>query len=188
MQTIFFIMKLYLIPIIAITALASCQNNEIKQTVTGDTTGNATHDKLLTDTSGFTTIQWIDSVKNIGLVPAGKKAEITFRFKNTGNRPLFIVDAQPGCGCTIADYPKEAIAPGKEGVITANYDVKAGTSGEFRKNIHVKTNTKDKTDTYIFFYGQIRGEGDTASNSDAAGIDLNISPKKSFKNAISYIS
>ncbi|HEX8460936.1 MAG TPA: DUF1573 domain-containing protein [Segetibacter sp.] len=161
-------MKLHLILITAITALAACQNQDAKKTTATtitDTTGSALHTKLLTDTSGYTEIKWIDSVKNIGIIPPAKVAEIAFRFKNTGTKPLFIIDAKPGCGCTITDYPKEAIAPGKEGIIKANYDVKAGTSGEFRKNIHVKTNTKDKTDTYIFFYGRIRGEGETAGNN-----------------------
>jgi hypothetical protein len=161
-------MKLFFTAIAAIVAFTACNSNEVKQTNSGDTTGNALHAQLLTDTTGYTQIKWIDSVKNIGLVTAGKKVEITFRFQNVGTKPLFIVDAQPGCGCTIADYPKEAIAPGKEGIITANFDVKAGTEGEFRKNIHVKTNTKEKTDTYIFFYGRIKSEGNTATADEAA--------------------
>jgi hypothetical protein len=178
-------MKFQLITLLSFAVFTSCQNNNDVKRITADTTGNALDAKLLSDTSGFTTIKWIDSVKNIGLVQAGKKSEITFRFKNTGNSPLFIVDAKPGCGCTIADYPEEAIAPGKEGIITANYDVKAGTSGEFRKNIHVKTNTKDKTDTYIFFYGRIKGKGDSASNLSPAKLSGLFKNTKTSKNPIS---
>ena len=161
-------MKLFFQAFAAIVVFTACNSSEVKNTTAQDTAGDALHAKLLTDTSGYTSIKWIDSVKNIGLVTAGKKSEITFRFQNVGNKPLFVIDAQPGCGCTIADYPKEAIAPGKEGIITANYDVKAGTQGEFRKNIHVKTNTKEKTDTYIFFYGRIKSEGNTATADNAA--------------------
>jgi len=64
----------------------------------------------------------------------------------------------------VADYPKEAIAPGAEGVITAGYTVSAGTTGEFRKNIHVTTNTKGSTSHYIYFYGAIKNPGDTTTH------------------------
>ena len=158
-------MKFSALTILTIAVFAACQTQETKKQPVP--VGKTINTKLLTDTSGFTTIKWIDSVKNIGLVSPGKKAEIEFRFKNTGKKPLFIVAAEPGCGCTVADYPKEAIAPGSEGVITAGNDVKAGAKGEFRKNIHVKTNTKDKTDTYIFFYGKVRSDGDTTKVDNA---------------------
>lgn len=144
-----------LISIVAFfTCFAACKNQDTK-----------TRDLLALskDTANFTTIKWIDSLKDIGAVATGKKAEIKFRFKNTGNKPLFIISAEPGCGCTLADYPKEAIAPGSEGLITANYDVHSGNTGEFRKNIHVTTNTKASTSHYIFFYGVIKNEGDTVA-------------------------
>jgi hypothetical protein len=110
------------------------------------------------DTANFTTIKWIDSLKDIGTVEAGKKAEITFRFLNSGSKPLLIVKVEPGCGCTLADYPKEPIMPGKEGTIKANYNVSTDGQGEFRKNIRVTTNTLGGTETYIFFYGKIKND------------------------------
>lgn len=127
--------------------LASCQSKEENIA------------RAANDTANYTTIQWIDSVKNMGVVNAGTKTEIKFRFKNTGTKPLSIIAARPGCGCTIADYPKEAIAPNAEGVITAEYDANKGTQGEFRKNISVTANTKGTTYHNIFFYGQIKKEG-----------------------------
>lgn len=74
---------------------------------------------------------------------------------NTGSKPLYVIAAQPGCGCTVADYPKEPILPGKEGIIKAGYNVHKDGQGDFRKNIRVTTNTVDNTDNYIFFYGTI---------------------------------
>lgn len=136
-------MKILLFILFSIISLASCETREEKII------------KVANDTTNYTTIQWIDSVKNIGFVKAGTKTEIKFRFKNTGTKPLFIIAARPGCGCTIADYPKEAIAPNAEGVITANYNVKS-SQGEFRKNISVSANTKGTTNHNIFFYGEIK--------------------------------
>lgn len=148
-------MKVYFIVIAAIVSLTACQNQDVKKKDLS---------RIAEDSTNFTSIQWLDSLKDIGTVDAGKKAEIKFRFKNTGEKPLFIISAVPGCGCTIADYPKEAIAPGREGLITAGYNVNTETKGEFRKNIHVTTNTKGTTDHYIYFYGAIKNEGDSTTS------------------------
>ena len=94
-----------------------------------------------TDTSNLTTIQWIDSIKNLGRINEGQKLEIAFRFKNTGDKPLIIESVRPGCGCTVADYPKEPIAPGGEGEITGSFDSQ-GRENLQRKEIAVTANTK----------------------------------------------
>lgn len=148
-------MKIYSFIIVVFVSLVACENSEVKK---NDLAG------LVKDSTRFTSIKWIDSLKDIGVVEPGKKTEITFKFKNTGTKPLFIISAQPGCGCTVADYPKEAIAPNGEGIITAAYNVNAGSKGEFRKNIQVTTNTNGSTSHYIFFYGSIKSAADSASS------------------------
>lgn len=94
------------------------------------------------DASQLTTIQWIDSVKNLGKINEGQKVEVVFRFKNAGDKPLVIQSVTPGCGCTVADYPKEPIAPGKEAEITGSFDSK-GREGLQTKEITVRANTKN---------------------------------------------
>lgn len=144
-------MKTFLIILGSFIGLSSCRNREEKI------------NEVAKDTTNYTAIKWIDSVKNIGFVNAGSKTEIRFRFKNTGTKPLFIIAVRPGCGCTIADYPKEAIAPNAEGVITASYNIHKGTQGEFRKNISVTANTTGTTNYNIFFYGKIKNGGDSTT-------------------------
>jgi len=103
-----------------------------------------------TDTSNLTTIQWIDSVKNLGRINEGQKLEVAFRFKNTGDKPLIIQSVRPGCGCTVADYPKEPIAPGGEGEITGSFD-SHGRENLQRKEIAVTANTKGSPYHTLFF-------------------------------------
>lgn len=154
-------MKINVLIIIALAGMISCQNTDKKLPATP-----AVKDKRLLDSANYSSIRWIDSLVDLGAIPSGQKTQVKFKFKNTGNKPLFVVEAKPGCGCTVADYPKEAIAPGKEGVITAEYNVTANTTGGFRKNIRVTTNTLNQTD-HIYFFGKIRKEGDTtAENSE----------------------
>lgn len=144
-------MKTLVLILFVFSGLVSCENHEEKL------------NKIAGDTTNYTTMHWIDSIKNIGIVSAGTKTEIKFRFKNTGTKPLFIIAARPGCGCTIADYPKEAIAPNAEGVITANYNAHQGSQGTFRKNIAITANTKGSTNHNIFFYGEIAKDSDSTT-------------------------
>ncbi len=125
-----------------------------------NSTGRAVNTSAVaTDTSNYTTIQWIDSLKNIGNIQFGETVSIPFKFKNAGDHPLFIISAEPGCGCTVTDFPKQAIAPGEEGTITAAFDSNKGHEGEFRKNINVSTNTKGSTSQVLYFMGTIYKEG-----------------------------
>lgn len=98
----------------------------------------------------LTRIEWIDSAKNMGKINEGQKLQIAFRFKNAGDKPLVIQAVRPGCGCTVADYPKEPIAPGKEAVITGSFDSQ-GREGLQHKEIYVSANTEGTTEHKISF-------------------------------------
>lgn len=148
----------------------SCQNNK------GGSGSNAT--RAATDSANFTTVQWIDTIKHIGRLKMGEKAQISFRFKNTGDKPLYIINAQPGCGCTVANYPKEAIAQGKEGVLVAAFDTNESHVGGFKKGITVTTNTKPDGITYLFFQGEIISKD--VKNTEAKTVPVE-TPKKEDK-------
>lgn len=98
----------------------------------------------LTDSANFTTIQWMDSTyQDLGKVKKGAVVEISWHFKNAGNKPLIIQSVRPGCGCTVADKPEEPIAPGGTGIITGKFDSNNQSEGEHRKSIAVEANTKE---------------------------------------------
>jgi len=66
-------------------------------------------------------------------------ATYRFTFKNTGNSPLVVNRVHASCGCTIPDWTKEPILPGKSGTIQASYNP-AGRPGPFLKTISVFSN------------------------------------------------
>jgi Protein of unknown function (DUF1573). len=115
-----------------------------------DQTNNAGHGQAAVDESQFTTIQWIDSVQNFGRIAEGQNLDVSFRFKNTGDKPLIIRSVRPSCGCTAADPPKEPIAPGAEGVIKATFNSQ-GREGMNKKDIYVETNTKGQQNHVVHF-------------------------------------
>lgn len=62
-----------------------------------------------------------------------------FEFTNIGNADLLLVKVAPGCGCTAANYTREAVPPGGKGFIDATYDP-YNRPGAFHKNIRITTN------------------------------------------------
>ena len=114
------------------------------------TANGAAASKEALDSTKFTTIQWIDSVKNYGKITEGQKLDVSFRFKNTGDKPLIIRSVRPSCGCTAAEPPKEPIAPGAEGLIKASFNSQ-GREGANSKDIYVEANTKGTQNYTVHF-------------------------------------
>ena len=73
---------------------------------------------------------------DFGKIKQGVPAKGTFTVTNIGTEPLIIEQANPTCGCTISDYTKEPIAPGKTCVINATYN--AANLNHFDKHLTVK--------------------------------------------------
>ena len=73
---------------------------------------------------------------NLGKVKQNVPATATFVVTNIGKEDLLIDQANPTCGCTISDYTKSPIAPGKTGVIHATYN--AANLGHIDKTLTVK--------------------------------------------------
>lgn len=77
-----------------------------------------------------------DNVQNdFGSVQYKKVAEHSFQFENSGNTMLIINDVKTSCGCTVPEWPKEPIKPGKKAFIKVKYD--ASFPGVFHKSIEV---------------------------------------------------
>ncbi|HZH65410.1 MAG TPA: DUF1573 domain-containing protein [Flavisolibacter sp.] len=127
------------------SSLVACNVSGEKKTAETNTTAYVIgENKQIEDSASLTTIEWLDSVEqNLGPINKGAVVEISWKFKNTGDRPLVIQDVRPACGCTVADKPTEPIAPGAEGVIKAKYDSEGG-SGTIHKEMTVLANNRNR--------------------------------------------
>lgn len=104
--------------------------------------------KLLTAILAFTSITAFSQKKiadvaklntetyDFGKVKQNNPPTATFIVTNISSEPLIIEAANPTCGCTISDYTKSPIAPGKTGVIKATYN--AAAIGAIHKTLTVK--------------------------------------------------
>ena len=95
-----------------------------------------------------TTVQVIDSAYNFGKVSEGEKVEYSYRFKNTGNKPLVVIQATASCGCTVPQKPEKPILPGETGFIKIVFDSK-GRVGEAHKTISIISNAKPEFEPLV---------------------------------------
>lgn len=65
-----------------------------------------------------------------------------FTFTNIGDAPLVIHQAVASCGCTVPQYTKEPVLPGKQGTIKVTYNGRGRYPGHFRKSITLRSNAR----------------------------------------------
>jgi hypothetical protein len=91
---------------------------------------------------------------DFGTVIVGDTLSHTFSFTNTGDIDLVITKAKGNCGCTVADYPKDPIAPGQKGEIKVDFNTSAKL-GQHRKSVFISANV-DKGTKRLYVKADIR--------------------------------
>ncbi len=84
---------------------------------------------------------WNATTHDFGKIAKDKPVSVVFKFSNSGDAPLIIKDAKSGCGCTVTDYSKKAVAPNENGFVKLTFN--AQKVGEFTKTVDVISNVKD---------------------------------------------
>ncbi|MEO1714689.1 MAG: DUF1573 domain-containing protein [Bacteroidota bacterium] len=82
-----------------------------------------------------------ESFIDFGTIAEGDTRTHTFTFTNTGDADLLIDFASGSCGCTVPEWPEEAIAPGGTGKITIVYD-SSGKEGLQEQEVNIIANTE----------------------------------------------
>ncbi|HEV8504243.1 MAG TPA: DUF1573 domain-containing protein [Chitinophagaceae bacterium] len=143
-------MKRLLIIFAAAVGLISCQMRSSKTAGEKELT-ESEKDYLLRDSANFTSIQWIDSTfQDLGNVKEGPEVNISFKFKNTGNKNLIIQNVTASCGCTVVEKPEQPFQPGEIGTIKAKFTTE-GHTGTNNKSIYVIANTTGSTSQELKF-------------------------------------
>ena len=139
--------------ILLATGFIACQNADTKS---GKALTTEEKESATKDSANFTTIQWLDSTyMDLGKVKEGQVVEVSYRFKNSGDKNLVIANVSASCGCTVPEKPEKPFSPGEEGVIKAKFDSKGRGKGETRKEVFVTANTKPENLTQLSFRVEI---------------------------------
>ena len=93
----------------------------------------------------FPVMVFAETEFDFGTIDQGTPVEHVFKFTNTGDAPLVIVNAKSSCGCTVPTYPKTPVAPGD----SAEMLVKFNGSGknQVSKTVTVTANTETGKET-----------------------------------------
>jgi len=73
-----------------------------------------------------------------GTLVQGGNGNCEFVFTNKGKTPLLLSNVGASCGCTVPEWPKDPILPGKTGVIKVTYNT--AIIGVFNKSVTVYSN------------------------------------------------
>ena len=145
--------SLFILPLLAVIALfeACDQKTDGKVTpemVTNSKTANGEQNIPVSQ------ITFDQDTFNFGQVIEGEKVSHAFTFTNTGNNDLIISNAHGSCGCTVPEWPKEPIAPGKKGSVDVVFNSK-DRPGAARKDVTVYANT-EPTASKIVLIGTVK--------------------------------
>ena len=165
-------MKNILIVFIAAIAIVSCNEadktaeanssnasaaTEATSSATATTTATDAPQQNTVDPATLAKIEWIDGIeKDFGKMKEGENLDVSFRFKNVGDKPLIISSVSASCGCTVPETPKEPYAPGQTGVIKASFN-SSGKPGTQSKQVTVVANT-DPAQTVLTFRVDVKAK------------------------------
>lgn len=107
------------------------------------------------DTANYTTIKWSDTLCDFGTIRKGDSVQCKYVFTNSGSTALFIFNSQTTCGCTVTDFPKDPVMPGKSGAVTVTFKSRSD-EGEINKRIIIIANTKKSKKNSLFVHGIIK--------------------------------
>jgi hypothetical protein len=132
--------------LVLLFSVVSCKNGNNQNTdpISSDIVKNPNTADGVTDTSSLPRFKFNEEIHDFGRVIQGEKVSYAFKFTNVGKSDLVITDAKGSCGCTIADYPKTAIAPNAEGVIDVTFNTE-NKKGYQNKTITIIANTQPNT-------------------------------------------
>lgn len=159
-------MKKLLFSLTALVCSTVLFAQEAKTTAPATTTA-ATPGKKAADVAKFES-ETID----LGKIKQDNPSTATFTVTNISKEPLIIEQANPTCGCTISDYTKEPIAPGKTGTIKATYNAK--NLNAFEKHLTVKFAGVDEVKS-ITIKGEVQNAEEFAKSHPGAATDVKTS-------------
>ena len=89
-------------------------------------------------------------VYNFGTIKRGQKIQHKFEFTNAGKEPLSIINVSSSCGCTVPEWPKKPVLPGKKAVINVTFNSE-NQLGDETKFIYIQSNAVTKGDFYMLY-------------------------------------
>ncbi|MES2629859.1 MAG: DUF1573 domain-containing protein [Bacteroidota bacterium] len=92
-------------------------------------------------------------VHDYGDIKQGGDPYCEFTVKNTGTEPLIISNAKGSCGCTVPEWSREPIMPGKTSVVKVRYDT--NRPGPINKSVTITSNASNEPNMTLRIKGNV---------------------------------
>jgi len=123
--------------------LASCANNQEQKITTDLVQSPLTADKNA-DEVAMPKIEVDQDFFDFGEMNQDESVSTEFRLKNVGDAPLLIRSAKGRCGCTVSEWPREAVTVGDDAIIKITFN-SGKKEGKQNKTVTLVTNAIPST-------------------------------------------
>ncbi len=131
--------RILLLFVVASSLLLACGKK--KSGVNSDIVNNPLTADGKGDPSKLAAISFEETQFNFGEIIQGQVVEYDFKFTNTGKNDLVIYNAEGSCGCTVPEWPKDPIRPGKSDKVHVKFD-STNKEGHQTKTVTLTCNTQ----------------------------------------------
>ena len=134
--------SIFILAAVALVAFTSCKENAADKVSEENVAAAAERDAEATK---FPVMVFEESEFDFGTIDQGALQEHVFKFTNTGDADLIIVDAKSSCGCTVPEFTKDPVAPGDTGELLVKFN--GSGKNQVSKTVTITANTKAGKET-----------------------------------------
>lgn len=134
--------SILIIAIMSAFVFTSCKENAAEKVSEEKVAEAETRDAAV---EKFPVISFDETEFDFGTIDQGTNVEHVFKFTNTGEAPLVIVNAKSSCGCTVPSFPKEPVAPGESGEMLVKFN--GSGKNQVSKTVTITANTQAGKET-----------------------------------------
>ncbi len=129
--------SIFIVAALMAFVFTSCKDNAADKVSEENVAAAAERDAVA---GKYPVMQFETTTHDFGTIEQGTPVETKFKFTNTGESDLVIVDAKSSCGCTVPEYPKEPIAPGESGELLVKFN--GSGKNQVSKTVTITANTE----------------------------------------------
>ena len=131
----------YTLLLLSLLLVAACSDTQKNGDIDVDLINNPNSAQGYDQSARVPKITFDSDLHDFGRITAGESISYSFHFRNTGDADLVLSGCSATCGCTVADYPRGRIAPGKEGYVTVTFNSQ-GKTGQQYQEVTVTSNAQ----------------------------------------------
>ena len=127
--------------LLSLLLAAACADTQKNSDIDVDLINNPNSAQGYDQSARVPKITFDSDLHDFGHITSGESISYSFHFRNTGDADLVLSGCSATCGCTVADYPRGRIAPGKEGYVTVTFNSQ-GKTGQQYQEVTVTSNAQ----------------------------------------------